>query len=83
MAARIIVRIELTPEAKSHVNELCKRAGMTQVAMISRMVEWFAGQSDMIQAAVLRQYPAELEADIAKLIIKRLSEKTSESARGK
>lgn len=75
MAARIIVRIELTPDAKSRLNELCKKAGMTQVALLSRLVEWFAGQNDMIQAAVLGQYPAELEADIAKLILKRLTEK--------
>lgn len=75
MAARIIVRIELTPDAKSRLNELCKKAGMTQVALLSRLVEWFAGQNDMIQAAVLGQYPTELEADIAKLILKRLTEK--------
>ena len=57
MAARIIVRIELTPNAKSRLNELTDKAGMTQVAMLSRLVEWFANQSDMIQAAVLGQYP--------------------------
>lgn len=83
MAARIIVRIELTPQAKSHINEMCKKNGMTQVAMLSRMVEWFAHQSDMIQAAVLGQYPVELEADIAKLILKRLTEKSAEPAKSR
>jgi hypothetical protein len=73
MAARIIVRIELTPSAKGHLNELCDRAGMTQVAMLSRLVEWFAGESEMIQAAVLGQYPREIEADVAKIILKRMA----------
>lgn len=75
MASRIIVRIELTPNAKARLNELSDKAGMTQVSMLSRLVEWFANQSDMIQASVLGQYPKEIEPDIAKLILKRMAEK--------
>jgi hypothetical protein len=78
MAARIILRIELTPDAKLRLNELCDRMGMTQVALLSRLVEWFSGQSDMIQAAVLGHYPADIEADVAKLILKRLATKKPE-----
>jgi hypothetical protein len=73
MASRIIVRIELTPSAKEALNELTDKAGMTQVALLSRLVEWFSHQTDMIQAAVLGQYPSEIEADIAKLILKRMA----------
>lgn len=51
--ARIIVHIELTPLAKDRLNELTDKAGMTQVALLSRLVEWFAGQSDDIKASVL------------------------------
>jgi hypothetical protein len=75
MAARIIVRIELTPNAKNRLNELTDKAGMTQVAMLSRLVEWFANQSDMIQAAVLGQYPLEIQSEIARLILKRMQGK--------
>jgi methyl coenzyme M reductase beta subunit len=73
MASRIIVRIELTPSAKEALNDLTDKAGMTQVALLSRLVEWFSHQSDMIQAAVLGQYPSEIEADIAKMILKRMA----------
>jgi hypothetical protein len=48
---------------------------MTQVAMLSRLVEWFANQSDMIQAAVLGQYPLEIQSEIARLILKRMQGK--------
>lgn len=72
MASRIIVRIELTPSAKEALNELTDKAGMTQVALLSRLVEWFSHQTDMIQAAVLGQYPSEIEGDIAKMILKRM-----------
>lgn len=75
MASRIIVRIELTPIAKERLNELSDRAGMTQVAMLSRLVEWFAGQSELIQAAVMGHYPTEVESDIAKLILKKMASK--------
>ena len=75
MASRIIVRIELTPSAKDALNDLTDKAGMTQVALLSRLVEWFAHQSDMIQASVLGQYPSEIEADVAKLILKRMTGK--------
>lgn len=73
MAERIIVRIELTPEAKEHIEEMYQRAGMTQLSMISRLVGWFAEADDMVKAAVLGHYPAELKADITKLIAKTLA----------
>lgn len=80
MASRIIVRIELTPNAKDRLNELSDRAGMTQVAMLSRLVEWFANQSEMIQAAVMGHYPIDIQADIAKLILKKLAASTRKDA---
>jgi len=70
---RVIVRLELSPPAKKALEETCDRNGMTQVAVSSRLVEWFHQQSDMLQAAILGHYPKELEADIAKLILQRLA----------
>ena len=82
MAARIIVRIELTPDAKRRLMEISKRFGMTQISATSRLVEWFAGQSELVQAAVLGQYPAEIEGDVAKLILQKIAN-TSSAAAGK
>jgi hypothetical protein len=73
MPSRIIIRIELTPGAKSRLKGICEKTGMTQVAVLSRMVEWFAGQSEVIQAAVLGHYPAEVQAEVAKLILRRMA----------
>lgn len=70
---RIIIRLELTPQAKQALENTCNKNGMTQVAVSSRLVEWFAQQSEMLQAAVLAHYPKELEADIARLILNRIS----------
>jgi hypothetical protein len=68
---RIIVRIELTPAAKSGFSRVAERDGRTQIATTSRVVEWFASQPETIQAAVLGQYPKEIEADVARLLLTR------------
>jgi hypothetical protein len=73
MSRRFIMRIELTGPAKQKLATLSDRHGMTQVAMMSRLVEWFAGQNELIQAAVMGHYPSEIESDVAKLILKRLT----------
>ncbi len=75
MAARIVVRLELTKDAKSRLGEISKRTGMTQVSVSSRLFEWFSKQSELIQAAVLGQYPTEIQADVADLILKRMGDR--------
>jgi hypothetical protein len=80
MPRRVIMRIELTPSAKDLLNEFCSRTGTTQVSTMSRAAEWFANQSELIQAAVLRQYPKEIEADVVKLILRRLDERPKSTA---
>lgn len=73
MARRFIMRIELTGAAKNKLSALSDRHGMTQVAMMSRLVEFFAGQNELLQSAMIGRYPGEIEGDIAKLILKRLA----------
>ena len=80
MAARIIVRIELTPDAKRRLMDISKRFGMTQISATSRLVEWFAGQSEAVQAAILGQYPSEIEGDVAKLILQKIADGTVSTA---
>lgn len=82
MAKRIIMRIELTPAAKESLQEFADRAGMTQFAITSRLVEWFSNQPETIQSAVLRRYPAEIEVDVAKLVLKRMAEGKKQTSGG-
>lgn len=67
--SRIIVRIELTPGAKAAFSKVAERRGQTQIATTAQLVEWFSAQSAGVQAAVLGQYPKEVEADIARLLL--------------
>ena len=70
---RVIMRIELFPEAKQGLQDLCDRLGMTQVAAASRVIEWFTAQNDVVQAAVLGLYPKEIRADVADIILKKMA----------
>jgi hypothetical protein len=74
MAQRIIVRIELTPKARDRLDESRQRAGMTQLSMLSRLVEWFADQPQVVQSAIMGHLPIDVEGDVAKLVLKRLAE---------
>lgn len=69
--SRIIVRIELTPQAKAAYGAVAERYGRTQISTTARLIEWFAAQPQGVQAAILGQYPAEIEADVARLLLDR------------
>jgi hypothetical protein len=70
---RVIMRIELLPEAKEGLTGLCDRLGMTQIAATSRIIEWFTTQSDVVQAAILGLYPQDIRAEVAEMILKRMA----------
>lgn len=70
---RVIMRIELYPEAKEGLTDLCDRLGMTQIAATSRIIEWFTTQTDVVQAAILGLYPQDIRAEIAEMILKRMT----------
>jgi hypothetical protein len=70
---RVIMRIELYPEAKDALMDMCDRLGMTQVAATSRIIEFFTTQNEVVQAAVLGLYPKDIRAEIAEMILKKLA----------
>lgn len=70
MPKRVLVRIELTPQAKDRVEQVSDRRGMTQFAMLSRLVEWFSHLDVKVQPLVMGHYPKEIEAEVAKMLLK-------------
>jgi hypothetical protein len=71
--SRCIFRIELTNSAKKTLHTVTGRLGMTQVAMTSKLIEWFATQDDTIQKAVLGLFPDKFNGDIAAMILTRMA----------
>src|SRR2546423_14083221 len=74
MTPRIILRIELTPKAKEHLEQISKRQGMTQVAMLSRVIEWYANQPEIIQRIIVGHLPSELQQDVARLVLRQIAQ---------
>ena len=74
MKKRVVFRIQLTLEAKKRLLDISDQLGITQIAITSRIVEWFASQPDLIQAAIVGLYPDLIKQDVATLILNRLAE---------
>ncbi|MBX4198002.1 hypothetical protein KW782_01565 [Candidatus Parcubacteria bacterium] len=72
-AKRGVVRLQLTTQAKQNLDDLCERRGMTQIDALSRMVEWFVLQDEVIQAQVLGLMSEENLAELAPGLLERLA----------
>ena len=72
-AKRVVIRIQLDADAKVRLDQLCDKRGMTQIAVMSRLVTWFSRQNDVIQTAVLGGLAPEDLAELSKLMLKRIA----------
>ena len=70
MAKRIIMRVELNATAKRKFEETPDAWGMTQIAVTSKLVEWFLAQSEEVQASILGLYPKNDGIDLTTAILK-------------
>jgi hypothetical protein len=74
MAARIIVRIEVTKNARDEMDRLADKLGMTHLSIHSRMVEWLSSQPDEVKGAVLGQPLPETPGKTSTLILKNMQQ---------
>ena len=70
MAKRAIIRLQLDLPAKSQLDKLCEKRGMTQIAILSRLVKWFGTQDEVIQASVLGLLSDDLLGQLAPTMTK-------------
>ena len=82
MAKRAVIRLQLDVIAKQQLDKLCDRRGMTQIAVLSRLVKWFGRQDEVVQASVLGLLSDEMLGDLAEVLLKRLAS-GSESSKKK
>jgi len=79
-AKQTIVRIQLNSSGKDRLEFICEKRGMTQIALMSRLVNWFSQQDDYIQSAVLQTLSDSSMAALTKSLMKKLaSEKPDKS----
>jgi hypothetical protein len=75
-----IMRLQLDSQSKSRLDKLCDKRGMTQIAVMSRMVTWFLKQNEIIQALVVGAVSPSALTPTAKRL---LEHRNSESRFGK
>jgi hypothetical protein len=71
---REIIKIAVSVQAKTAIERICQRYGMTQIELASRCYIWFAEQEEVVQAAVLGILPDAVAADVARMVLKRLAD---------
>ena len=71
MAAKpYVTRLELESGVNPILNSLCDCTGMTQVAVLSRIVAWWAGQPAEIQKSIIQPNAARDDHELAMRIIR-------------
>jgi hypothetical protein len=70
---RSIMRIQIDASAKDELDKICSKRGMTQIAMMSRIVGWFIRQDDVIQSAVLSTLSDQALANLSKQLLKKMA----------
>jgi hypothetical protein len=78
---RSVMRIQLDGTSKDRLEVICKKRGMTQIAVMSRLVNWFSVQDDYVQTAVLQALSEGSMATLAKSFMKKLSSEEGSSHR--
>ena len=73
MAKRAVIRLQLDVAAKQQLDKLCERRGMTQIAVLSRLVKWFGRQDEVVQASVLGLLSDEMLGDLSQVLLKRMA----------
>jgi hypothetical protein len=72
-AKRAVIRLQLEISAKKGLDDLCERRGMTQIAVMSRLVRWLVAQDEVVQASVLGLLSEESLGNLSQALLKRMA----------
>src|SRR3954464_1105828 len=67
-----IIRLQLDGAAKEKLDEVCDLRGMTQIAVLSRLVKWFATQDEVVQASVLNLMSEERLGELSRMMVRNM-----------
>ncbi len=66
------MRIQVDAGSKDELDAFCDKRGMTQIAVMSRLVGWFIKQDEVIQTAVMSSLSDDSLSRLAKQMLKKL-----------
>jgi hypothetical protein len=68
-----LIKVRITDAAKKIIERSSDDFGLTEIALFSRLVDWYSRQDDVVKRAVLDMLPPEYRTDIAKLVLERMA----------
>ncbi len=68
--------------AKQALDKLCERRGMTQIAVLSRVVRWFVVQDEIVQASILGLLSEAALGDLSRVLLTRLASGDTDLSKG-
>jgi hypothetical protein len=71
--SRYTMRVQLDEGGRSALVEVADKCGMTQIAVMSRVMNWFVNQNEVIQAGILGALSPEAVADLARQLLKQMA----------
>ena len=78
---RSVIRIQVDSSGQAELKRICAKRGMTQVAVVSRLVNWFIRQDDVIQTAVMSQLSEPAMSQLARQTLKRIASGASRNSK--
>jgi hypothetical protein len=73
MSLKNVVRIAISPDAKTAVHAFAEKNAMTEIGVMSRVYLWFVAQDDVVRKSIVGVLPGGYEADVAEIALKRLA----------
>lgn len=72
MAKQSYSMVAVDDHAKRLIEAIAERHGMTQISVMSRLIQFFVAQDDHFKSIMVGRFPQEFEVDIARLILDRM-----------
>ncbi len=69
---RIILLLELWQKIHESWLKISKSCGMTQVAVASRLIEWYSKQPYTIQALIIGNIPSAIRDEAIEIVLRKL-----------
>ena len=77
---RIDIAVEIYSQLRKPIDEIVARNDMRQGVVMTRMVEWFVSQPEMIQAVVLGMIPAEHTQEACRRMLEQMTKAREQPA---
>jgi hypothetical protein len=73
VAKRSMILYRLDPTERDQWDALCEHRGMTQTAVMTRLLGWFAKQDDLVQMSVMSLMTDEARQQLSKKLVARIA----------